>query len=279
MRNVAMKRFLVGSVCVLGASGSAFAQSPFFYGDSVADAPTSHLDHRRQIRDEVESPREFTSSRALWNSVYFGANAGLAGGEFRYPVSVTSSTDAASAAIGLKASGFAGGGMVGFNALLGNKFVGGFEADMQASSLTGQVAVDVAQDSVKAGSRLDLFGTARGRLGALVIGDQGLLYATGGFAYAGVTNFISASVGGVSDSISKETLALGWTVGGGFEYALNDRWSLRTEYLYVDLGKKSLLENTVSTYTATLGVETKANIVRAGVAYRFGTGEPIIAKY
>jgi outer membrane immunogenic protein len=215
----------------------------------------------------------------LWSGVYLGANAGLAGGEFRYPVTVTSSTDAASAAIGLKASGFAGGGMVGFNARMGNTFVGGVEADVQASSLTGQVAIDAAQASVKVGSRLDFFGTARGRLGALVLGDQGLLYATGGLAYAGVNTFISATNDGVSDSVSKETLALGWTVGGGLEYAISDRWSLRTEYLYVDLGKQSLVEDAVSTYTATLGVETKANIVRAGVAYRFGAGEPIVAKY
>jgi len=274
-----MKRFFVTSLCTLVASGSAFAQSPFFFGDAVADAPRSSLERRRPPKEDVEAASVFASSPTSWNGVYIGANAGLASGDFRYPASVSSPTESASAAIGLNASGFAGGGMVGFNAALGDKLVGGFETDLQASSMTGQVAVDVAQGSVKAGSRLDYFGTARGRLGALAFGDQGLLYATGGFAYGGVNTFLGASAGGVSDSISKDIWALGWTVGGGFEYAINGRWSLRTEYLYVDLGRKTLIEGALSNYAARLGVETTASIVRAGVAYRFGAHAPIVAKY
>lgn len=33
---------------------------------------------------------------------------------------------------------------------------------------------------------------------------------------------------------------IGWTIGGGFEYALDDRWSIKAEYLYYDLGHMSV---------------------------------------
>ena len=32
---------------------------------------------------------------------------------------------------------------------------------------------------------------------------------------------------------------LGWAAGGGFEYALNNRWSIKAEYLYLDLGSEN----------------------------------------
>ena len=32
---------------------------------------------------------------------------------------------------------------------------------------------------------------------------------------------------------------LGWTVGGGMEFALTDRWSAKAEYMYYDLGKET----------------------------------------
>ena len=38
---------------------------------------------------------------------------------------------------------------------------------------------------------------------------------------------------------------MGWTWGSGLEAQLAGNWSLKTEYLYVDLGK---VENTFSTF-------------------------------
>ncbi|WP_163202615.1 outer membrane protein, partial [Citrobacter koseri] len=35
----------------------------------------------------------------------------------------------------------------------------------------------------------------------------------------------------------------GWTVGAGVEYAVAPQWSVRAEYLYYDLGSKSVFQN------------------------------------
>jgi outer membrane immunogenic protein len=40
-----------------------------------------------------------------------------------------------------------------------------------------------------------------------------------------------AGIGSVSNT------NLGWAAGGGLEYAFANNWSVKLEYLYVDLGK------------------------------------------
>ena len=40
--------------------------------------------------------------------------------------------------------------------------------------------------------------------------------------------------------MSKSEIETGYTVGGGLEYALDEDWSLKTEYLYVDLGDQTV---------------------------------------
>jgi opacity protein-like surface antigen len=88
----------------------------------------------------------------------------------------------------------------------------------------------------------------------------------------------------------------GWTVGAGVEAALDRNWSVKLEYLYMDLGNvgggsssataitNSLNTpgpgfNTVTTTTLAAAFNTRFtdNILRAGVNYRFGG--PVVAKY
>jgi outer membrane immunogenic protein len=45
---------------------------------------------------------------------------------------------------------------------------------------------------------------------------------------------------------------VGWTAGGGFEYALGRNWSVKVEYLYVNLGSVSVA-GTVSVPAAGVG--------------------------
>ena len=63
----------------------------------------------------------------------------------------------------------------------------------------------------------------------------------------------------------------GWTAGGGLEYAWSNLVSLKAEYLFADLGNRSL------TYPITLAVSQstttarfRANIVRFGANFKFG---------
>ena len=55
---------------------------------------------------------------------------------------------------------------------------------------------------------------------------------------------------------------MGWAVGGGVEYAFTNNWTVKAEYLYMDLGDD---------YYSSIGDNSglTANVVRAGINYKF----------
>jgi Outer membrane protein beta-barrel domain len=77
---------------------------------------------------------------------------------------------------------------------------------------------------------------------------------------------------------------VGWTVGGGLEYALGNNWTVKGEYLYVDLDNhnRTLLPTAV-VGTAATGASfsdtggDRFSVARVGINYKFGG--PVVAKY
>jgi outer membrane immunogenic protein len=108
--------------------------------------------------------------------------------------------------------------------------------------------------------------TARLRLGYGF--DRWLAYVTGGGAFGKVE---ATNVGFGSASKS----SLGWTVGGGLEYAFPAGWSAKAEYLFVDLGKFDCGLSCSVLTPAEVGFS--AGIVRAGLNYKFSG--PISSRY
>ena len=118
--------------------------------------------------------------------------------------------------------------------------------------------------------------TLRGRVGWLVRPDL-LVYATGGWALTNLeVSFTYSDNNGATSSGSASANKNGWTIGGGLEWALNNHWSVRAEYLYFDFGKVTATGNVPSTALkggaqnalSTTG-DLTANIARLGVNYRF----------
>jgi len=127
-------------------------------------------------------------------------------------------------------------------------------------------------------------GTARARLG-IVPTEPLLLFATGGLAYGEtrISNSFNCptcappSSSEATTSSANESMRIGWTVGGGAEFAISPHWSLKAEYLYADLGRHS----TTATYTyggSTSSLTSHAtdtdNIFRVGVNYHFNAPPP-----
>jgi outer membrane immunogenic protein len=190
--------------------------------------------------------------------------------------------------------GFIGGGQIGYN-WQRSKWLFGLEADIQGSDerATSEVcltaACPVGSGLFTANYKLDWFGTVRGRVGFLPT-DRVLLYATGGLAYGHVTANAPAI------PVSWGSTRAGWTVGAGAEAAIDRNWSVKVEYLYMDLGNiggaagsatavtnapntPGVGFNTVTTTTLATAFNTRFtdNIVRVGVNYRWGG--PVVAKY
>ena len=183
----------------------------------------------------------------------------------------------------LRPEGFVGGGQAGFNLQSGN-FVAGLEADLDYSNLR---KTDAATGAPMGGgtltttvaTSLDWFGTVRARLGVLPVNNV-LLYATGGLAYGSVrttttgSNLAAINCVGIHIYCATGTtsgISAGWTAGAGIEYGFAPNWTLKAEYLYLDLGNRSVTfaDQGVagSALTATSGFT--AHIARGGLNYRF----------
>jgi outer membrane immunogenic protein len=129
-------------------------------------------------------------------------------------------------------------------------------ADIESSSATCGPA-----PSHGCGTRLRSFGTLRGRIG-YAMGPQGtwLPYITGGFAGGDVYAWDDLT------PASGNQFRVGWTLGGGIETVLAPNWTVKLEYLYIDLGKAQLF-NVFPAVPET--VSFNANIFRLGVNYKF----------
>jgi outer membrane immunogenic protein len=247
-----------------------------------------------------------------WTGFYIGGNAGYSWGRASTDGNLTgtqnvsvfrtagptliSSTNTVLASVPLtgraNVNGFIGGGQAGYN-WQREKWLFGLEGDIQYSDERGSADVclvagcAIGTGLLTANYKLDWFGTVRGRVGFLPT-ERLLLYVTGGLAYG----HVSAS----TPLLSWGSTRAGWTVGAGAEAAIDRNWSVKLEYLYMDLGNvgssgatgttvvnqlntPGIGFNTVTTTTLTSAFGTKFtdNIFRVGLNYRFGG--PVVAKY
>lgn len=219
-----------------------------------------------------------------WTGFYVGAHAGYEFGRSN-GVSRLNASGAGLAANGSSPSGFIGGGHVGYlfstqslpflngfgNNLFGGGLVAGVEGDVDGSTYRSNYLLGALNNSTSQ----NIQGSVRGRLGIAV--DRVLFYATGGAAFGGLRNNYTSAVG--FDSISRTRV--GYTVGGGVEYAFANNWSARVEYRYTDFG--SFNDNLVNSTGGAVNVRHREtdNRVQAGISYHFNTPAlaPVVARY
>jgi opacity protein-like surface antigen len=156
--------------------------------------------------------------------------------------------------LNIRTRGVVGGGQIGYNYQTG-RWVLGIEADLSASGVSGELGLG----AFTARTALDWFGTFRGRFGYTF--DRLLVYGTGGLAYGKIS--LDYSLGGISVGESRKQI--GWTVGGGGEYALSDRVSVKAEYKYINFGSRTYL--TEFGYDTLLQTDMHTAII--GLNYRF----------
>jgi len=165
---------------------------------------------------------------------------------------------------------------VGYNYQLNPNWVLGAETDFSWSGIKGSQAISTAVVGFfplanAASQDLDWLGTMRARAGYAA--NNWLIYGTGGVAYGRVEYsymMSNAPAGPVNFTGTSSNTSLGWTIGAGIEYGWA-HWSLRAEYLYVDLGSHSFAVplNATPTATFTPAFDNKYNIARAALSYRF----------
>jgi outer membrane immunogenic protein len=152
-------------------------------------------------------------------------------------------------------------------------FVYGILVDISKSDFKGFSIPDGNTDNDGFETKIDWFGTVRGKLG--YASGPYLLYATGGLAYGQV----KATQGDVDPPgnfdpgtgvvTGKET-RIGWTAGGGVDVAVGSNLVLGVEYLYVDLGDDAMTLNRVGgAGSSRVEIDSTMHTVRANLRYKF----------
>lgn len=181
-----------------------------------------------------------------------------------------------------KAFGGFFGGQVGYNWQRGD-LVFGVEADAFISNIESSGSASWEYDygggnfgstDTTLSTELEAFGTVRGRIGQAM--DRFLPYATAGVAWGHVTtsvaseNFNTFSADKFIAPTSSGEFRWGWTVGAGVEYAINDKLSFKTEYLYIDLGDSTAnFEYTVDGGPLIIRSNNRYHTLKAGLNYGF----------
>jgi len=242
----------------------------------------------------VKSPRIVPPAPIYdWSGFYLGVHAGygwdpatatfdpIAYGTATAQLGVNVTAATAPFSLSVNPDGWLGGLQAGYNWQAG-ALVYGLEADVSWSRIKDDTArpfsVTASSDgddpsftgSVRLKQELDYFGTVRGRVG--LASNTLLLFATGGLSWGhvkttfetfGLVNAANSPL--TSLSATSDKMRFGFSLGGGAEWAFVPTWSVKAEYLYIDLGKGDTL-------TLPGGVAVSdfhMHLVRAGLNHSF----------
>lgn len=193
-----------------------------------------------------------------WTGFYVGINGGGGWGRSHH------NFDSAGTTTGdYRISGGLIGGTVGYN-WQSDRLVFGIEGDIDWANISGSAVCP--NPAFTCGTKDTWLGTARGRLG--YAWDRFLPYVTGGLAFGDIKASIPTGPGQPAAFPGSSTTRAGWTIGAGVEYGLAPNWSVKAEYLYVNLGSMDCGAACAGA-GANDNVNFKVNIIRAGLNYRF----------
>jgi outer membrane immunogenic protein len=221
-----------------------------------------------------------TCGGGLFHGFYVGGQVGTVG--YRADRTDQDAYLAESANYTATKDGWGGGAQVGYNYQCGNK-LWGFEADWMWASQTATTRLFpnfIPPVDLRIISRLQSFGTLRSRTGIIV--DNVLLYVTGGLAGARINTTwhnVQPAVP-IFEELNFSDTRWGWTAGVGVEVALWDRWSVKSEALYI-----RLVEKGYTAFSPTFGLPFSFThnddiwTARVGLNYHFGWDPVVPARY
>ena len=235
-------------------------------------AVAADLPSRKAPPPYIPPPPVFT-----WTGLYVGLNAGAMFNAYN--------NNSNNFIVGFGASqsnnqvGFIGGGQIGYNWQTG-PVVFGLEADFNGHSSISGNNNGFGYGGGSSGS--GFLGTVRGRIGYSFT-PTFMVFGTGGLAYGNPWNRGNGLLGfgflpfGFNNN--QNGFNVGWTAGGGFEWMFSPNWSVKAEYLYVDLGSSN---NNWNNFGLTSNItKSTAHVARLGVNYHFNWGAPapVVARY
>jgi hemoglobin/transferrin/lactoferrin receptor protein len=204
--------------------------------------------------------RDLKGGKVDWTGAYagfhFGTGVGRTWGNTT-SLDGTATDVAATESADLNLNGMNFGVQAGYNWQFGNGLVLGAEAGWTKSYLNGAQgaatteswtsSVGLPGEGLQANTHYDIDWTAalRGRVG-YAFDNRWMIYGSGGVAFAKETQWrdqfaIQEVMQDTTDVVFVEkdsATRIGYTFGGGAEYALNERWSINADYSYSGFSRK-----------------------------------------
>jgi high affinity Mn2+ porin len=179
-----------------------------------------------------------------WSGFYIGGHTGYGRGS-----STAVLSDPLAVSTNSIVSGVTGGVQGGYNVQMPSGLLLGVEADLTFPNYfsSNSIVSALAGARSEVAEKWDYVGTVRGRIG--YASGHWLVYATGGFAYAGERFTNTPGVGTDQKIINVRP---GWTAGVGVEYAFAPHWSVRLEYLYSQFDRANIRFPSGADYNSTL---------------------------
>jgi outer membrane immunogenic protein len=180
-----------------------------------------------------------------------------------------------------------GGAHIGYQVQI-NQWILGIEGSVDGTTLTKTVTFGSGDGTVvSAQTNADVQGSIRGKLG--FAWDRFMIYGTGGVAFGGFRTNINVANSGTTTrvpffaSLDVSTTRVGWTAGGGAQYAITPNWWVFAEYRFSDFGtiREGAFPNLPVGAFFNGSRRVQENQVQAGFSYRFDIlpPPPVVAKY
>ena len=244
-----MRRFAfvgVGLLSIFGFPGAASAADMSAYGKAPAAVPMTYD----------------------WTGCYVGGHVGGV-------VSQDRTTGVLGNSTGFSSIGFVGGGQIGCDYQFAPSWVVGIEGSAAGSTMKGSTVVGLPNsvpDTALVQAKTDFLTSVTARVGLAF--DNVLLYAKGGAAMAGDRYDVTGSIGGTQFGFVGLENRIGWTAGGGLEWAFSQHWSTNIEYDYYGFGHRApVMNDQTNGVSGIVDVRQSIQVVKVGLNFHmWGSG-------
>jgi outer membrane immunogenic protein len=229
----------------------------------------------------LKSETPFTA-RFSWTGCYLGGHVGggFAHKDITDPVALVQNSFGAGPTPGVTTvspapSGVVIGGQIGCDYEFAPSWVVGIEGSASGSTMKGSRTVGLPlgnPDTAVVQAKTDFMTSVTGRIGYAF--DNLLLYGRGGVAMAADRYDITGSFLGTPFGFVGLENRIGWTAGGGLEWAFSSHWSANVEYDYYGFGHRTItMVDATNVFAGNVDVKQTIQVVKVGLNFHiWGAG-------
>jgi outer membrane immunogenic protein len=223
------------------------------------------------------------AARFSWTGCYLGGHvgAGFAHKDITDPVQLVQDSfagapvTAGTTTVNLSPSGAVIGGQIGCDYEFASSWVVGVEGSASGSTMKDSKTVGLPlsiPDTELVKARVEFLSSVTARVGYAF--DNVLLYGRGGVALAQDRYNAIGSLAGTPFNFEGADNRIGWTAGGGVEWAFSQHWSTSIEYDHYAFGhSRILMSDPINALAGIVDTKQSVDVVKVGLNFHiWGSG-------